>query len=102
MLRHREKGDGAVEQTGFVVIRVWSESIEYRWRREDYFDYQTRSTSRLRLLSLDEGVREACLGRIRKRLSGADENEYVYTGDVVMAMARKSDAGMQTPGETDG
>jgi ubiquinone/menaquinone biosynthesis C-methylase UbiE len=97
-----KKVTALLEQTGFVVMRVWSESIEYRWRREDYFDYQTRSTSRLRLLSLDEGEREVCLGRIRKRLSGADENDYVYTGDVVMAVARKSDAGMQTVGETNG
>jgi len=48
-----------LEQAGFGVVRVWSESIEYRWRPEDYFARQSRSTSRLRLLSLDEGDREA-------------------------------------------
>jgi ubiquinone/menaquinone biosynthesis C-methylase UbiE len=86
-----DKMTALFEQTGFTVIRVWSESIEYRWRPQDYFDYQIRSTSRLRLLSLDEGDREACLRRIRKRLSGSDDEQYVYSGEVVMAMARKPD-----------
>jgi ubiquinone/menaquinone biosynthesis C-methylase UbiE len=86
-----EKVTALFEQTGFCVTRVWSESIEYRWRPEDHFDYQMRSTSRLRLLSLNEGDREACLRRIRKRLSGSDDEQYVYSGEVVMAMARTAD-----------
>ncbi|HEV2028847.1 MAG TPA: methyltransferase domain-containing protein, partial [Candidatus Dormibacteraeota bacterium] len=86
-----EKMTELFEQTGFSTTRVWSESIQHRWRAEDYFDYQMRSTSRLRLLSLDEGVREACLRRIRERLASADDEQYIYTGDVVMATARKVD-----------
>jgi len=97
-----EKVTALFEQTGFSVTRVWSETIEYRWRPEDYFDYQMRSTSRLRLLSLDHGDREACLRRIRRRLSGSDDEQYVYSGDVVMAIARKADAGGATSGENDG
>jgi ubiquinone/menaquinone biosynthesis C-methylase UbiE len=97
-----EKVTALFEQAGFIVTRAWSESIEYRWRPEDYFDYQMRSTSRLRLLSLDQGDREACLRRIRKRLSGADDEQYVYSGEVVMAMAHKADAGGRTQGENDG
>ena len=81
---------------------MWSETIEYRWRPENYFDYQMRSTSRLRLLSLDEGDREACLRRIRKRLSGSDDEQYAYTGEVVMAISCKADAGGPTLGEKDG
>jgi ubiquinone/menaquinone biosynthesis C-methylase UbiE len=87
-----EKVTTLLEQAGFDVGRVWSESIEYRWRPENYFEYQKRSTSRLRLLSLDEGDREACLRRIRKRLSGFGDEQYVYNGEVVMAIARKGDA----------
>ena len=97
-----EKVTALFHQTGFIVTRVWSEAIEYRWRPEDYFDYQMRSTSRLRLLSLDEADREACLGRIRKRLSGSDDQQYAYAGDVVMAIARKVDAGGPTLGENNG
>jgi ubiquinone/menaquinone biosynthesis C-methylase UbiE len=91
-----EKVTALFEQTGFSVRRVWSESIDYRWRPEDYFEHQMRSTSRLRLLSLDEGEREACLRRIRKRLSGSDDAQYLYRGEVVMAIARKADAGRNT------
>ena len=81
-----------LEQAGFGIARVWSESIEYRWRPEDYFEHQTRSTSRLRLLSLDEGDREACLRRIRERLAGAGDEQYVYSGEAVMAIAHKAAA----------
>jgi ubiquinone/menaquinone biosynthesis C-methylase UbiE len=95
-----EKMTALFEQAGFAVTRVWSESIEYRWRPEDYFEYQMRSTSRLRLLSLEEHAREACLGRIRKRLSGSSDEQYVYSGEVVMAIAHKADG--RTLGENDG
>ena len=85
-----EKVAALFEQAGFIVARVWSESIDYRWRPEDHFDYQMRSTSRLRLLSLDEADREACLHRIHKRLSGSNHEQYVYSGEVIMAIARKA------------
>jgi ubiquinone/menaquinone biosynthesis C-methylase UbiE len=91
-----------LEHAGFGVARVWSESIEYRWRPEDYFEHQTRSTSRLRLLSLDEGDREACLRRIRERLAGSGDEQYVYSGEVVMAIAHKAAVGGHTQGDGDG
>lgn len=91
-----EKVTTLFEQAGFGVGRRWSESIEYRWRPENHFDHQMRSTSRLRLLSLDEGDREACLRRIRTRLSGLGDDQYVYRGEVVMAIARKGDAFSRT------
>jgi ubiquinone/menaquinone biosynthesis C-methylase UbiE len=91
-----EKMTALFQQTGFIVTRVWSEPVEYRWRSEDYFDYQVRSSSRLRLLSLEEGDREACLRRIRKRLSASDDEQYMYSGEVIMAIARKADRGGNT------
>jgi ubiquinone/menaquinone biosynthesis C-methylase UbiE len=91
-----EKMTALFQQTGFIVTRVWSEPVEYRWRSEDYFEYQVRSSSRLRLLSLEDGDREACLRRIRKRLSGSDDEQYMYSGEVVMAIARKADRGANT------
>ena len=97
-----EKLTALLEQAGFIVTRVWLESIGHRWRPEVHFDYQVRSTSRLRLLSLEPAEREACLGRISKRLSGSNDEQYVYSGDVVMAMARKADAGGHTLGGNDG
>jgi hypothetical protein len=91
-----------LEQAGFGGARVWSESIEYRWRPQDYFEHQTRSTSRLRLLSLNEGDREACLRRIRERLASSGDEDYVYSGEVVMAIAQKAAVGGHTLGEDDG
>src|SRR5579859_4512304 len=78
-----------LEQAGFASITAWSESIEYRWRPDDYFDHQVLSSSHLRLLSLGDTEREACLRRIEARLSGVSEGEYVYRGEVFMATAVK-------------
>jgi ubiquinone/menaquinone biosynthesis C-methylase UbiE len=79
-----------LEKAGFVSIKVRSESIEHRWRPEDHFDYQMRSTLRLRLQSLDVEDREACLRRVRDRLAGADGEQYLYRGEVFMATAVKA------------
>lgn len=97
-----EKMTTLFERTGFGSARVWSESIEHRWRPEDYFDYQMRSTSRLRLLSLDPDQREACLHRIRDRLFGLDDQQYTYSGEVFMATARKTSRGERMLGDVDG
>jgi ubiquinone/menaquinone biosynthesis C-methylase UbiE len=80
-----------LEQAGFVAIKVWTESIEHRWRSQDHFDCQVRMSSRLRLQSLDVEDREACLRRVRDRLSGADDEQYVYHGEVFVATAFKAD-----------
>ncbi len=80
-----------LEQAGFVSIKVWTESIEHRWRPEDHFDYQLRMNSRLRLQSLDVQDRESCINRVRDRLSDADREQYVYRGEVFMATAVKPD-----------
>jgi ubiquinone/menaquinone biosynthesis C-methylase UbiE len=79
-----------LEQAGFVSIKVWGESIEHRWRPDEYFDYQVRSTSRLRLQSLSATDREACLSRVRERLSSANDDQYLYRGEVFMATAVKA------------
>jgi ubiquinone/menaquinone biosynthesis C-methylase UbiE len=85
-----QKMTALLEQAGFVSINVWSESIEHRWRPHDHFDYQAGSTSRLRLLSLSATDREACLRQVRARLAGADDDQYLYRGEVFMATAVKS------------
>src|SRR4029077_7348268 len=77
-------------QAGFVAIWVWTEWIEHRWRPAEHFDYQVGMNSRLRLQSLDVEDREACLQRIRDRLSGADDEQYVYRGELFMATAFKA------------
>jgi ubiquinone/menaquinone biosynthesis C-methylase UbiE len=86
-----QKMTALLKKAGFVSIRVRSESIEHRWRPENHFEYQVGSTSRLRLQSLDVEDREACLRRVRDRLSSADDEQYVYRGDVFMATAVKAD-----------
>lgn len=86
-----QKISALLENAGFVSIKVWTESIEHRWQPEEHFDYQVRMNARLRLQSLDVEDREACLHRVRTRLSGADDEQYVYRGEVFMATAVKPD-----------
>jgi len=86
-----QKMTALLEKAGFVSIKVWSESIEHRWRPDDHFEYQVGSTSRLRLQSLEVEDRETCLRRVRARLSGGDGEQYVYRGEVFMATAVKAD-----------
>ena len=86
-----QKMTALLEQAAFVSIKVWTESIEHRWQPEDHFDYQLRMNARLRLQSLEAEDREACLHRVRTRLSSADDEQYVYRGEVFMAMAVKPD-----------
>jgi ubiquinone/menaquinone biosynthesis C-methylase UbiE len=84
-----QKMTALLENAGFVSINVWTETIVHRWQPEDHFDYQVRMNSRLRLQSLGVVDREACLRRVRNRLSGADDEQYVYRGEVVIATAVK-------------
>jgi hypothetical protein len=81
-----------LEGAGFTEIGTWSESLEHRWRPEDHFEYQVRSTSRLRLESLDRGDREECLRRVRARLATTSEEQYIFRGEVVLATAARPDA----------
>ncbi len=82
-----------LEQAGFTPSQIWTESLEHRWRPEDHFQYHTRSTFLVRLQSLDSDDREACLQRVRDRLSRQDDDQYVFRGEVVMAIAGKLGGG---------
>jgi SAM-dependent methyltransferase len=88
-----EKMAALLGEAGFAPIKVWRESIEHQWSPEDHFEYQLRSSSRLRLESLGAIRRQGCLDRIRERLSRAGEEPYVYRGEVVLATAMKLSSG---------
>lgn len=81
-----------LERAGFTQISTWTESLEHRWQPEDHFEYQLRSTSRLRLQSLDAARRDNCLRRVRVRLATAGDEQYIFRGDVVVATGAKSDS----------
>lgn len=78
-----------LEQAGFTPSQIWTEALEHRWRPDDHFEYNIRRTSLARLQSLSSNHREACLQRVRDRLAGQGEDQYVFRGDVVMATAVK-------------
>ncbi len=78
-----------LEQAGFSLEEIWTESLEHRWQPEDHFEYQIRSTSLVRLQSLGSEDRAACMQRVRDRLFRAGEDQYTFRGDVVMATAVK-------------
>jgi SAM-dependent methyltransferase len=77
------------EQAGYVSIKAWAEPLEHQWQPEVHFEYLMRSTARERLGSLDPAAREACLLRIRDRLSGAGADQFVFRSEVVLTTAVK-------------
>lgn len=74
---------------GFKSVRTWQERLVYRWPAPSHFEYQMLVTSRARLESLGTPARAECLRRIRRRLADAAEDDYVYTGEVICAVASK-------------
>jgi ubiquinone/menaquinone biosynthesis C-methylase UbiE len=78
-------------RAGFDSPRTWTEPLQYRWRPEQFFEYQLRGNARMRLLSLPPRERDSCIRRVRKRLSSQGEDEYVFSADLVMAVAVKGD-----------
>jgi ubiquinone/menaquinone biosynthesis C-methylase UbiE len=86
-----EKVAALLEQAGFGSTRAWTESLHHKWRPEDFFEYQLRSGARLRLLSLPPMERESCLKRVRERLSGQGEDQFVFRGELVLATGVKAD-----------
>jgi hypothetical protein len=83
----------ADEQTAILADRYSQRADTY----DELWSPVTRSTSRLRLLSLDEGDRGACLRLIRERLAAQ-----VTRSEVVMAIAQKAGVGGHPQGEDDG
>ncbi len=82
-----DKLSAFLEGAGFVSVRTWSESFEHQWSPAGHFDYALRSNARLRLESLDEGARAACLRRIRRRLRAVRPEDYLYSPAVVFGIA---------------
>ena len=88
-----EKVAALLRDAGFVSCVTWVESLEHRWRAKDHYEYQVSSSSRLRLEGLSSGDREACLEKVRDRLSRVGDDQYVFRGEVVMATALKKPDG---------
>ena len=85
-----EKVAGLLADAGLDSVHTWTEPIHHQWRPDDHFEYQMLSGSRLRLLALAPDERDHCVGRVRDRLSGQGNDQYVFRGEVVMATAVKA------------
>lgn len=85
----KEKMVQLLKQTGFASTNAWNESLEYRWRAEEHFEYHVGGSARVRLQSLNAGDRAVCLRRVRERTSHGGEDQYVQRAELVMATAVK-------------
>jgi len=86
-----EKIAALLAGAGFRSTRTWMESLHHQWKPEEFFEYQLRSGSRVRLQSLAPRERDRCVKRVRDRLSGQGEDQFVLRGEVVIATAVKAD-----------
>jgi ubiquinone/menaquinone biosynthesis C-methylase UbiE len=78
-----------LQEAGYVSIKAWSEPLEHRWQPKVHFEYQLRSPAQQRLKSLEASAREACLRRVRDRLSGVGDEDYIFSSEVVLTTAVK-------------
>jgi ubiquinone/menaquinone biosynthesis C-methylase UbiE len=86
-----EKVAALLAQAGFGSTRTWTEPLHYQWRPEDFFEYQLRGAARIRLLSLAPDERDRCVSRVRERLSGQGEDQFLFRGELVLATGVKAD-----------
>ena len=85
-----EKLSALLTAAGFEVDRVRTERIEHRWARQAHFEWHLQSTSRVRVASLPPDLREGCLARVRQRLEDLADEEFVFRGGVLLAVASKA------------
>jgi ubiquinone/menaquinone biosynthesis C-methylase UbiE len=83
------KMTGLLQAAGFGSIRSWTDRLVHCWAPGQHFEHQVLVSSRLRLQSLDGRAREACLQIIRARVEALRDDDYVHTGDVIMATATR-------------
>ena len=86
----RAVGD-LLSSAGFLPTRVWIETLSHEWTPATYFELATGSgLNRLRLQVLDDQARTDVLARARDHLSALPPADFVWSGQVVCAIAAKS------------
>jgi ubiquinone/menaquinone biosynthesis C-methylase UbiE len=73
---------------GFAQTRAWTQRFEHQWGPEAFFaEY---GAQRRKLETVQPNVREACVARIRERLTGMSDRDFLFTPEIVFATARSS------------
>jgi hypothetical protein len=79
--------------TGFTPTRVWIEALNHQWTPDTYFQHaEGLGLNRVRLDVLDEQARAETLNRARVRLSSLEPEDLLWSGDVVCAVATRTNA----------
>jgi SAM-dependent methyltransferase len=91
-----EKVSGLLEAAGFISINIWTKRFERRWDRQSLLPLQQAcSGSGRRLATLEPAARAKCIGRVQQRIAKLLPEEFVWTPEVLFAVARaqvKTDA----------
>src|SRR5207302_79220 len=67
-----------LESAGFGQINAWKQSFEHQWEAEKFFALRMEyGSQRRRLDTLEPAVRQACLKRIRERLSDMSQRDFL-------------------------
>lgn len=85
-----EKLRGLFDRAGLTTTEIHRETIEHQWAPADHFEWHLSSTSRVRLQSLDEASRQACVGRVRDRLAGAPAGDFIFRAGPLLAVAARN------------
>jgi SAM-dependent methyltransferase len=87
-----DKLERLLEDAGFVSVRVWSESFEYRWTTEHLLAIQMGcGMPGRRLPTLPSDKRATCRGKVAERIARLTEAELVYRPDILYTVAKRPD-----------
>jgi ubiquinone/menaquinone biosynthesis C-methylase UbiE len=84
-----EKMRALLDEAGFADVETSKIAFVFETDLDRFLDHRVRfGTSLRRLRLMDEGVRAACIARVRERLADAGPEAFVDRDDVIMSTAR--------------
>ena len=85
-----EKLEWLLGSAGYVSVRVWKRTFEYRWTVDSLVALQLGcGMASRRMTSLSDAAGAACQSLVETRLASLTEEELVHRPEVLFAVARK-------------
>lgn len=82
--------DDLYRRGGLRPRRIWRYPLRHQWTAETYLGLATGSgMNRIRLRSLDADARAAVLEEVRERFAPLPREDFVWSGEVICAVATK-------------
>jgi len=88
----RDAVETLLRSTGLRPQRIWMQRLRRQWNRSSFWQLATGSgVNRTRLALVDAATRSEVLACLRNRLERLGPQDFVWTGEVVCAVAQRRD-----------